>query len=487
MRFSRSIRCLYRRTSRQIGWRDHYRWHLGRGLWPQIAGILLVCAVVMVGLQASPALSKGRTSFAVPQAQGGSGALVPNIDGAIAPSSDAKGSSGQPSVESAPAAPAFQVAPVVLNQKFDPGTTATLGVTVRNNATAAMGMRVTPAAFAPGQAIDTGYAKAFDAAAWFEVPQAEFLLTPGESRSISLEVSIPEKAEPGGHYATIYFQSYVPQPENFLAAAELSLRIGVQAFLTVSGELSERGSLTPMKVGSLQLAAEPTPLEVGIRNEGNVHVLPNGYVTIRDFLGKSVKTLPLPTGFVLPGTTRTYPITWEHGLRFGPHRVQAHVRYGSAQTELVSTVATVWFVPMVVVVPLVLLTLGLLLAFVALRRVRKRNRQRSFARSLLLPPMPSEGEVATTDGVRGAGEAGERDEAGKTSEAGEVWPSAKGSVSPIAPAFPEDLIGPSKARKPTSLRPGDGPPIPPPLAAESPTDQQSENGPDPESRERNSP
>lgn len=259
-----------------------------------------------------------------------------------------------------------------------------------------MGIRGSLSALIPEQNVDENFVKAYDASPWFQLESPDFFLNPGETRVVVAKLAVPNNAEPGGHYATIYFQSYVPMVTDLQTSAQLNARVGVIVLLTVRGDVQEKVvTAGAVKAPGVQFEAGPTNLQVGIRNEGNVHVLPSGSITVRNVFGKKVKELFIPLGHSMPGTTRTYRQEWEHGPRIGIYRVESSITFGSQRTTIHPKSKTIVLFPLVIVIP-VFVALGLLvtLLFALKRRKRRRLIRQSATRSVATEAATKETEVA---------------------------------------------------------------------------------------------
>lgn len=149
-----------------------------------------------------------------------------------------------------------------------------------------------------------------DLASWIKIDTASVTLELGETREIPFKIEVPANAEPGGHYAGIFFASG--------GSASGGGQIGVQSklgsliILTVDGNIREQASIKSVTVkGPTTVGRPPVSFEIRIQNGGNVHVKPKGKVTILNMFGGEVQTLTLPQDKnVLPGQTRLFEASW---------------------------------------------------------------------------------------------------------------------------------------------------------------------------------
>jgi len=302
------------------------------------------------------------------------GATTPSPAGAQTPSDGSK----------------LSVAPGIIRDTVAPGVTFTSQITVGNGTDQPAAFHASAAEFAANEPVDPAFRKAFDASPWFTISAPDFLLLGQQARTIDVRIAVPRDAEPGGHYATIFFSSFVPDQANPGSSTVINARIGVQVLLTVTGAIKEHASpVGKVAVAPFQGEAGPTPMSLTIRNDGNVHLDPAGSIVVRDVFGRKVTELPLTGGLVpgsgptlLPGTQRRYEVTWEHGLRFGYYRAEATVAVGSQGTKIAVASTRFVLLPMVVVLPLGAMVV-LILLVVGLRRHRRRRRARARTKVLL--------------------------------------------------------------------------------------------------------
>lgn len=271
----------------------------------------------------------------------------------------------------------LSVSPAITEHTLKPGETKGFTVTVRNITQLPLPVTTVAKSFSPLEDIakDLSNKNTFDASAWFKIDEPDFILQPGSTRIVHLTVTAPQTAEPGGHYATIYFKPMIPADALRPETAFLRGEVGVLAFMIVPGRIDENMSLQPVKSKRFQQSG-PITFTGKFINEGNVHMLPSGSVTVTDWKGRVAATLPLPPMIVLPSTARSFTMTWDKGKPFGRYTAKAVITYGSA-TETLSSTTSFWVFPISLVL-IVGTSLGIML-FIVLRHA---DRLRMAARAL---------------------------------------------------------------------------------------------------------
>lgn len=154
-----------------------------------------------------------------------------------------------------------------------------------------------------------------DLAAWVSV-QEDITLESGQREVVPFTISIPSGAEPGGHFAAIFWGTTPPgTPE----AGEVSIggKLGVLLLLTVSGETEEGGGLLEFSTeeGTTRFFQLPVKFFYRFSNDGDSRIHPEGTITIRNIIGSTAATLDANPhrGNVLPKSVRRYEVVWMEG------------------------------------------------------------------------------------------------------------------------------------------------------------------------------
>ncbi|MFH1235464.1 MAG: hypothetical protein V1685_00810 [Parcubacteria group bacterium] len=149
---------------------------------------------------------------------------------------------------------------------------------------------------------------------WVIVEKGPVVLQPGGRYEVPISILPPANADPGGHYAAIFFSTSPPTE----GQVRISSKVGTLVLATVQGDIAESGLIqefTP-KGGRGVHTRLPITFVTRFKNTGNVHLKPVGTITVKNFFGKTTATLDFNTGkgATLPATTRMYETTWEHAV-----------------------------------------------------------------------------------------------------------------------------------------------------------------------------
>ncbi len=153
-----------------------------------------------------------------------------------------------------------------------------------------------------------------DLTAWMALPKGGITLNAGDRLEVPFTITVPADADPGGHYASVFFGTDPSiKPEG---GGQVNIRslIGTLVILRVSGEVNESAIISEVGVegGHATLSRLPATLFARIQNTGNVHVRPEGTVTIRNLFGGESAHLTFNdvNGAVLPRSTRRFDVMW---------------------------------------------------------------------------------------------------------------------------------------------------------------------------------
>jgi len=151
---------------------------------------------------------------------------------------------------------------------------------------------------------------------WIEINPGPIVLLPGERQDITFNVKIPADADPGGHYAGIFFSSGPLE----LAPGEggqvgIVAKLGTLLLLRVSGDITIENTIQEFHILNDQHFFIRLPVQFWYRlyNSGNLHIRPKGVIEIKNILGiTSAKILANPTeGAVLPDSIRRFETVWK--------------------------------------------------------------------------------------------------------------------------------------------------------------------------------
>ncbi|MSU74908.1 MAG: hypothetical protein EXS55_00100 [Candidatus Magasanikbacteria bacterium] len=140
----------------------------------------------------------------------------------------------------------------------------------------------------------------------------EITLAPGEQRKVPFTITIPASAEPGGHFAAIFWSTTPSQGQGGQLA--VGAKIGTLVLLRVSGDVKEEAGLVEFTSLNNQRWFDSVPVTFvfRLRNGGGDRLKPAGTITITSMLGQKVAELSAnpAENNVLPASIRRFEVVW---------------------------------------------------------------------------------------------------------------------------------------------------------------------------------
>lgn len=150
-----------------------------------------------------------------------------------------------------------------------------------------------------------------DLASWISGPET-VTVGPGDSKEVSVSISVPTNAEPGGHFAAIFLQTDPPNTGSGQVA--ISSRLGSLVLLRVGGEFEQGGNILEFATNQKQrfFTSLPVTFYYRFQNTGDDHIKPLGDVQVTNTFGMTSKLLAANPvdGSVLPKSTRRIETSW---------------------------------------------------------------------------------------------------------------------------------------------------------------------------------
>ncbi len=275
----------------------------------------------------------------------------------------------------------FTVTPPLFQISIAPGETWSSEITVVNNNPYDMTVHAEPVAFEPtGETGRPRFIHATSAssgvpvfeeyvsAGWISVPSEGMQVAREHTLTIPFTLSVPSDAPPGGHYAAILIGNREPdgavREEGSVAVTSA---IASLLFIRVTGDVVERGRIREFSTERSVYERASARLSLRFENLGNVHLQPQGAITIYNMFGKKRGEIAVnqTNGFgnVLPNSVRSYAFSWDSDVGMwdiGRYRAEATLGYGFEDKQFVHATTYFWVLP---VMPLAQVVIALLLTF----------------------------------------------------------------------------------------------------------------------------
>ncbi len=276
----------------------------------------------------------------------------------------------------------FSITPTIFDMAAMPSQSWTSAVKVVNNNPYELTVYAAPVNFEPrGERghgsfvpLDPNAAAGATLAEWMHV-SSEAIVIPAESSvAVPVSIQVPADAAPGGHYAAIMIGTRPPE-KNGEFQIKTSQIIASLFFLRIAGDVVEKGEVRTFRADRRFTEKPEMSFSVRFENEGNVHLVPQGEIVIKNMWGKERGIIPINRetnfGNVLPQSIRLFSFSWRGEaslLDIGRYQAELTLAYGQDGRKFVTRSAIFWVIPLKPV--LVFLSSIILAAWFITRSVR---------------------------------------------------------------------------------------------------------------------
>lgn len=141
--------------------------------------------------------------------------------------------------------------------------------------------------------------------------ESKIVLQPEETKTVPFSIEIPEGADPGGHFAAIFWSNMPPRNEGEQQMI-VGARLGTLVLLRVAGEIREGGGILEFGAENKVFTHLPISFFYRLANDGNDWIRPEGEIKIRNIIGLQTAVLnanPVQ-GNILPDSVRRFNVEW---------------------------------------------------------------------------------------------------------------------------------------------------------------------------------
>lgn len=150
--------------------------------------------------------------------------------------------------------------------------------------------------------------------------QESTTLEPGQSKTIPLEITIPNNAYSGGHFAVVFFGNNPSSKGE--GQVSIGAKTGTLVLLSVTGDVLEAGGILDFDTYGISKNDEmrkktffnslPVTFQYRFKNDGNDRVKPEGEIKIKNMFYITTEKIDANSvsGNILPHSTRLFSIDW---------------------------------------------------------------------------------------------------------------------------------------------------------------------------------
>lgn len=206
----------------------------------------------------------------------------------------------------------------------------------------------------------------YSAAAWMGVTPQTFTIQPKKRQNLNYFIQIPGNARPGGHYAAVVFVPVNGKGTAENTGSQVNGQVGTLFSVAVNGPIKESASVTKFFANGLQEYG-PVNILSQIKNYGDLHIKPNGYITVSDMLGRKA-ILPLRENNIFPQAARDYENQFGGGLMIGRFKAELLASYGVNNNLPLAATVYFWIFPWKIVLVVILIIIAIILGFMYYRK-----------------------------------------------------------------------------------------------------------------------
>lgn len=179
----------------------------------------------------------------------------------------------------------------------------------------------------------------------------KFTLPNGTRARIPVRIKIPADAEPGGLYGGLMVSTVKVIKKEEISGAQggvpINLRSAVLFFVRVAGETKEDGKLVEFKTindKKFFSGNEEIRTQLVFENNGSVHVVPYGTISISNMAGKEINSIEIDPWFSLPDSLRSREISFNTGTMIGRYTALAKIYRGYGNIKDASSFDEILFI-----------------------------------------------------------------------------------------------------------------------------------------------
>lgn len=211
---------------------------------------------------------------------------------------------------------ALTITPIRVEIEGDAGQTVRSEVTLINDRDVSQTFYSSFANFeAQGETGNPAFVEANDDLGTWMKTEPSITLKPHAQITVPFTVSIPIGAEPGGHFAALFWGT-VPESKD-KGQVTIGAKTGLLVLLSVHGDVKNGGGILGYDTenGKHFFTSLPVNFVYRFKNEGGDRIKPDGSLVIRNIFGGKTKNISpnLGGGNVLPGSTRKFTASWGDG------------------------------------------------------------------------------------------------------------------------------------------------------------------------------
>jgi hypothetical protein len=269
----------------------------------------------------------------------------------------------------------YTITPPTITQKLNPGQNAEGILKVFNNTEQSLTFTAAAKDFIVQDTLGTPtflpnntLSNKYSAAAWIGVTPSTFTVGAHQRQELNYYVHVPANARPGGHYAAV---TYAPSVSLGVSGtgASVNTEAGSLFYIEINGPITESSFVTKFFANFFQEYG-PVKISTQIKNLGDLHITPQGTITVTGLLFN--QTQNLANHNVFPEAARDFDNTFGQTWMIGRYKAVLLASYGKSNNLPLMATVYFWVFPWRLALVTVLAIVALILTALYLKK-RKKN------------------------------------------------------------------------------------------------------------------
>lgn len=218
----------------------------------------------------------------------------------------------------------------------------------------------------------------FLASPWFTLETSELVVPPKDTAQLTVVITAPQDALPGGHYAGIFFEPKERRGEK-RTVSYTTTQVGSLFALNVAGDVNYDAVIKDFSVKNYLSEFGPIDFTLVLENQSDTHISPESSIVITDMLGRKVEPIKLDSVNIFPFTSRTLHARWDQVWGLGKYIATVTVTYGPTgavtSRDIPFYIIPYRLIAAVMVVLLVMLAIGISIKRHILHRADQRDNE----------------------------------------------------------------------------------------------------------------
>lgn len=215
----------------------------------------------------------------------------------------------------------------------------------------------------------------FLASPWFTLDFNELVIPPKDTAQLTVVITAPKDALPGGHYAGIFFEPKDRRGEK-RTVSYTTAQVGSLFALNIEGDVNYDAIIKDFSVKNYLSEFGPIDFTLTLENQSDTHITPESSITITDMLGRKSEPIKLDSLNIFPFTSRTQNARWDQVWGFGKYLATITVVYGPSG-EVTSRDLPFYIIPYRLIAAILVVLLVIIAISISVKRhLMHRNDQR---------------------------------------------------------------------------------------------------------------